>query len=175
MKLSETILSKVREMAASGHTTAEIGIALNKSAKAIQNIYKRHHIKGLPQAPRKGIHNPSWNGGKTIDKSGYVLIRQLDHPFSNNAGYVREHRLVMEKYLKRFLLPTEVVHHKDGNTENNNIDNLELFTKNSDHLKIELTGKCPKWSDQGIEKMRQSLLNRGYTLHGKNYRGSVTD
>lgn len=73
-------------------------------------------------------------GGVVKDKSGYILISAREHPFSNNSGYVREHRLVMEKHLGRYLLPEEQVHHNDGNPENNAIENLRLFASNSEHM-----------------------------------------
>lgn len=44
-------------------------------------------------------------------------------------------RVIMENYLGRKLLPEEEVHHKDGNPLNNDIDNLEVLTK-EEHLKI---------------------------------------
>jgi len=74
-------------------------------------------------------------GGKIIDKTGYVLIFKKDHPFANNTGYVREHRLVMEEFLDRYLNPREQVHHEDENKLNNNIANLKLFKSNSEHRK----------------------------------------
>lgn len=74
-------------------------------------------------------------GGKTIDKSGYILISMPSHPNCNSSGYVQEHRLVMEKHLERFLESNEFVHHKDGNKTNNEISNLELFTSNRMHMK----------------------------------------
>jgi len=38
------------------------------------------------------------------------------------------HRIIMELHIGRDLTAEEVVHHKDGNKENNHISNLELLT-----------------------------------------------
>lgn len=50
-------------------------------------------------------------------------------------GYILEHRYVMEQKIGRLLLPSEVVHHRDGNTQNNHPDNLELFESNAAHMR----------------------------------------
>lgn len=44
-------------------------------------------------------------------------------------------RDIMSKHLHRELLSTEVVHHEDGDNTNNHIDNLILFTSQSEHLR----------------------------------------
>jgi len=62
------------------------------------------------------------------DKDGYLLIRVVNHPFADSRGYVREHRLVMEKHLDRYLEPEEIVHHKNGIRDDNDIENLNLMT-----------------------------------------------
>ena len=99
--------------------------------------------KGKPFEQLRGKNNPRWNGGRKVNSQGYILISNPSHPFCDKQGYVREHRLVMEKKLGRYLKPKEIVHHKGiefplGSTENkqdNRIKNLGLFSCNAKHIK----------------------------------------
>lgn len=84
---------------------------------------------------RKGEKGPTWIGGRLETSTGYIWIYFPDHPYCSKTGYVFEHRLVMEKHLGRVLLPTEVVHHINGNPGDNRIENLMLFSSNSDHMR----------------------------------------
>lgn len=84
-----------------------------------------------------GEKNGRWNGGRRIDKDGYVLIWCKEHPYADYHGYVREHRLVMEKYLGRYLTKNEVVHHVDKNKRNNSVENLKVFGSTREHTKHE--------------------------------------
>jgi len=49
------------------------------------------------------------------------------HAIGSKKLYVAEHRLAMEKTLGRYLTKNEVVHHRDENTLNNSLDNLQLM------------------------------------------------
>lgn len=121
------------------------------------------HLRRLGLKSKKGRGSPMeknyfWNGGRSEDVDGYVLVKAHEHPFADNRGYVREHRLVMEQVLGRYLHPQEVVHHVDGNPRNNEPSNLEVFRTNAEHLRHELTGKTPNYSPDGLRRMRENAL-----------------
>jgi len=73
--------------------------------------------------------NRATTTGQYKTSKGYVLIYRPEHPNATKGGYVMEHRLVMENHLGRLLLPSEVVHHKNGDKSDNRTDNLEVMTK----------------------------------------------
>jgi hypothetical protein len=58
----------------------------------------------------------------------YVTVRRPGHPMADKQGRVYEHRLVMADRLGRALLPSECVHHKNGNPRDNRVENLEIVT-----------------------------------------------
>jgi hypothetical protein len=97
---------------------------ISNTPEALVNNRKKH----------LGSNNGRWNGGIYHNPHGYILIKSPLHPFKDIKGYVMEHRLVMEKYIKRFLLPTEVVHHINENRSDNRIENLMLFPNRGYHL-----------------------------------------
>ena len=69
-----------------------------------------------------------WNAGKSrgwIDQRGYRIISRT---VNGKRQQVREHRVIIERHLKRALEPWELVHHKDGNPLNNSLGNLAVTT-----------------------------------------------
>lgn len=60
------------------------------------------------------------------------------------------HRVVMEEALGRKLRSDEVVHHKDGDTLNNKLENLEVIQGNGRHLwwhaRERAEAECGHWS-----------------------------
>ena len=77
--------------------------------------------------------NPNWQGGVTITSHGYRKIKKPNHPFADVSGYVYEHRLNAEKKIGRFLKPSEIVHHKNGDRLNNDFSNLEVVSNRKEH------------------------------------------
>jgi len=98
---------------------------------------------------------------KVRELNGYRLIYSPDHPSSmkndNWLGWVYEHIFVAESYLKRQLLPNEVVHHLDCDPKNNHITNLLVLDKGQ-HRKLH------DWLDRGApvcESYRGDGVNSG--------------
>jgi flagellar basal body rod protein FlgC len=63
-------------------------------------------------------------------------VQQPNHPNANEKGYVQEHRLVVEKFIGRYLTKEEVVHHINANKEDNTIKNLMLFSTHKKHMQF---------------------------------------
>ena len=82
---------------------------------------------------KRGPQARNWQGGILIHQGKYIIIFNPSHPFCDKKGYVRKHRLVMEKHLGRYLTKKEVVHHINGNPSDNKLSNLILFPNNAKH------------------------------------------
>lgn len=74
---------------------------------------------------------------------GYVRIWIGEHPYADRDGFALEHRIVVEKYLRQhnpassslvrlgervYLDPGLVVHHRNGDKQDNRLDNLEVMS-----------------------------------------------
>uniref|UniRef100_A0A6M3M130 Putative homing endonuclease n=1 Tax=viral metagenome TaxID=1070528 RepID=A0A6M3M130_9ZZZZ len=111
------------------------------------------HIDSSKKAISKsqmGENNSVWNGGRTVSAGGYISILFPSHPYANINGRVKEERLVMEKFLGRYLIKEEIVHHKNKDKQDNRLDNLQLVSV-SEHLKIH-------WND--LDRKRLKMENR---------------
>lgn len=149
----------IRAMKEAGARQVDIEAALGWNHWKLHRACKRLGIVWGKGGGRPGDRHHQWTGGRIVDKSGYILVYCPDHPHGSGSRgrYVREHRLVMERVLGRYLEPHEVVHHKNGDRQDNRPENLELFASNADHLRHELTGKCPKWTPEGRARSLRGL------------------
>lgn len=103
--------------------------------KGKTGIYSEETLKKMRfnRAKQVGEKHPHWQGGRRNFR-GYVAIYSPLHPFKDKNNCVREHRLVMEKHLGRFLSKTETIHHVNGIKSDNRLENLKLFSSNQEHL-----------------------------------------
>lgn len=74
-------------------------------------------------------HAPLPIGTRRLDFGGYIRIKVAE-----SGDWKLEHRHIMEGIIGRTLSPIEIVHHKDGNPQNNDPANLELCSDVRDHL-----------------------------------------
>lgn len=97
---------------------------------------------------RLGVYELDYptSGRKFLNAKGYVVCWAKGKPYT-------EHRLIMEEYLGRELLPEETVHHKNGNRQDNRIENLELWTKN--HPSGQRVVDLIKWAKEILIKYPQ--------------------
>lgn len=114
--------------------------------------WKRHGVT-MPERPisksinHLGAMNGRWKGGQMQDGHGRIYIYCPGHPYpSYNRTHVYRYRLVMENHLGRYLLPTEIVHHKNGIVNDDRLENLEVMSQSKhafDHIMQRMNGK---WS-----------------------------
>lgn len=112
----------------------------NTGTKGLMNIWckgkklSEEHCKKISKA-LIGNRNNLKNGRRIFN--GYVAIYSPNHPNRDKNNCVREHRLIMENNIGRYLNPLERVHHINRNLIDNRIENLKLYPNNSDHMRAE--------------------------------------
>lgn len=102
--------------------------------------FKRHNLFTRPRGgaiklSQKGCDNGNWKGGRVQKSRGYILIWNPTHHRADTGGYVTEHTLVVEKKLDRLLRNGEIIHHINGDKNDNCHENLRVMTQ-SQHRKI---------------------------------------
>lgn len=128
-------------------------------SKILRSVYFKG--ENNHQFGKKGKLNSSYNNKNEKIKNNYKFIRDYEHPF-NVKGWVREHRIIAEKFLlnddnsiiingKKYLKPELEVHHKDENKLNNLPENLIILTK-AEHQKIH----C----DKNKNKIKRDIMGR---------------
>lgn len=87
----------------------------------IGNVEITHRGGYDPDKPR----HANFKGGRFVGTNGYVYVEAPKHPrASSGYRYVREHILIVEKAIGKYLRHSAPVHHIDEIRTNNANDNL---------------------------------------------------
>lgn len=128
--------------------------AMRKKLSEAQRGEKHHNwgkklsaaTKRKMSEARQGEKNPNWKGGR-VRQNGYILIKAPGHPRADVNGYVREHRLTVERALGRYLRADELVHHINSIRDDNRLENLQLVDRHRQTV-------CPRcgWPMENIQE-----------------------
>lgn len=114
--------------------TIDLVPVLHRSKQSIDHKAQRLGLKKTDEllfdnrSARRGEKSPTWKGGKTRSRKGYVVLR-------NDGDVIFEHRAIMEAHIGRKLTDDEVVHHINGDKTDNRLENLQLMTR-GEHSKM---------------------------------------
>lgn len=92
-------------------------------------------------------------GSSTVRNSGYVFEK-------TEAGWIQQHRIVMERHIGRKLHAWEVVHHKNEVKTDNRIENLEICEW-SEHTRNHHVGA--RRQGESLRRLRESQPRRAGT------------
>lgn len=151
-----------------------------KEIKGFEGAYMISTTGKVLSIPRPGTkHREPALRALSLNHDGYVKVRLLANGKDVTA---RVHRLVAEAFIPN---PDnkETVNHKDGNKENNNIDNLEWADRHEQmdhaykhHLKKPMKGTGNPWaklSEEQVNAIRAEYVRNskehGTVALGKKY------
>lgn len=93
----------------------------------------KHRAVAKPNSWANREKHPRWKGGRHVTSGGYVqVVVPLTDPLitmADERGRIYEHRLVMARHLGRPLVSSELVHHLNGDKQDNRRVNLEITTR----------------------------------------------
>ena len=114
---------------------------------------KPAHNKGKKYPHLQRHNHPSWHGGRYLAHDGYWMIYTGNRGSNGWSSYRKEHIILIEQMLGRKLTPDEVVHHIDGNKQNNSLTNLWV-TNHKGH----------KTAHQSLQEIGYYLVQQGMII-----------
>lgn len=152
----------------------------------IRNDNRVENLKVMKGADHRSYHaahgnkNAKWKGGKWLHGK-YTYSLSPNHPFSKE-GYVREHRLTMEQWLRehyplhpslveidgiKYLRPDWRVGYLDKHNIENKIENLKLM--DGRHFYSVVSGKIKVFRSKKPDKNTTRAIYGDIPLSDKNY------
>lgn len=120
----EINLYKLHKIYVDGKTLKELSELIGVPYYTIGRWFKKHNF------PLRSRSEAAKGHGKPyLTKDGYIEIW-------DGKKRILEHRYIMQEYIGRELKNDEIVHHIDGNKQNNSINNLKLLNKHRKEHKL---------------------------------------
>ena len=148
-------------------SSAQISKIVGFSSRYVRKVATRLSLDRLHCGAQPGKENHQFVYGRRIDHDGYARVTApTNHPYAlhrpNRPGghVILEHRLVKELEIGRYLLPLEIVDHKDGLTLHNAPSNLRLFSSNGEHLNATLTERPKLISESGRQNIKTKIVQK---------------
>jgi len=139
-KNNPTYKDKIQKICSVCDKTFNVCPSLNERKYCSRKCYnttvkgRKTSLKGRKRPSMMESKNPSWVGGKT-ENEGYVFVYKPDYPLVKH-NYVREHRLIIEQQIGRYLKLSETGHHINKIRNDNRPENLMAFSSNSAHKRF---------------------------------------
>ena len=112
-------------------------------------------------------------GMNIVLHNGYPVIRQF---INGKSKYKRIHRIIMEKYLGRKLKIDEIVHHKDQNKLNADINNLEITTQSKHASKHKRQSKIDQYqfiAKRFRNEKNECTISSGTSINEENLNNKI--
>lgn len=119
------------------HSARQIGRRCSSETRALLSIRKKGKKKSIETRLRmsraqSGSGNNQWRGGKYKNSCGYICVYAPNHPFAIK-NHVKEHRLVAEHAIGKYLDKRHEVHHINGIKDDNRPCNLVICEDRAYH------------------------------------------